>query len=85
MPPMPEKHTLPPDSLFPLCGLVVQALQLNTLSKLTFADSKRFNSLVADVFVDVALNMWLSLTWSRHCMRSVRGHNSLSTQHRFSV
>ena len=35
-------------------GLVVQALQLNTLSKLTFADSKRFNSLVADTFVGVA-------------------------------
>ena len=35
-------------------GLVVQALQLNTLSKLTFADSKRFNSLVADIFVGVA-------------------------------
>ena len=33
---------------------MVQALQLNTLSKLTFADSKRFNSLVADIFVDVA-------------------------------
>ena len=73
MPPMPAKHTLPPDSLFPLCAqvwlpsptpfavgadqeadLVVQALQLNTLSKLTFADSKRFNSLVADIFVGVA-------------------------------
>ena len=34
--------------------VVVQALQLNTLSKLTFADSKRFNSLVADIFVGVA-------------------------------
>ena len=35
-------------------SLVVQALRLNTLSKLTFADSKRFNSLVADIFVGVA-------------------------------
>lgn len=34
--------------------LVVQALRLNTLSKLTFADSKRFNSLLADIFVGVA-------------------------------
>ena len=29
---------------------MVQALRLNTLSKLTFADSKRFDSLVKDVF-----------------------------------
>ena len=33
--------------------LVVQALHLNTLSKLTFADSKRFDSLVKDVFPGV--------------------------------
>ena len=33
--------------------LVVQALRLNTLSKLTFADSKRFDSLVKDVFPGV--------------------------------
>ena len=71
--PMPAKHTLLPDSLFPLrvhvwpthptpyavgadqeASLVVQAIQLNTLSKFTFADSKRFNSLVADIFVGVA-------------------------------
>ena len=30
--------------------LVVQALRLNTLSKLTFADGKRFDQLVQDVF-----------------------------------
>ena len=30
--------------------LVVQALRLNTLSKLTFADSKRFDSIIQDVF-----------------------------------
>ena len=35
-------------------SLVVQSQRLNTLSKLTFADSKRFNSLVADIFVGVA-------------------------------
>ena len=35
-------------------GLVVQALRLNTLSKLTFADSKQFNTLMADIFVGVA-------------------------------
>ena len=32
---------------------MVQALRLNTLSKLTFADSKRFDSLVKDVFTGV--------------------------------
>ncbi len=31
-------------------GLVVQALRLNTMSKLTFADSSRFDALVRDVF-----------------------------------
>lgn len=30
--------------------LLVQALRLNTLSKLTFADSKRFDALILDVF-----------------------------------
>ena len=33
--------------------MVVQALRLNTLSKLTFADSKRFDALVRDVFPGV--------------------------------
>ena len=33
---------------------MVQALRPNTRSKFTFADSKRFNSLVADIFVGVA-------------------------------
>jgi len=33
--------------------LVVQALRLNTLSKLTFADCVRFDSLVQDVFPGV--------------------------------
>ena len=33
--------------------IVVQALRLNTLSKLTFADSKRFDSLIRDVFPGV--------------------------------
>ena len=33
--------------------LVVQALRINTLSKLTFADSKRFDALVHDVFPGV--------------------------------
>lgn len=35
--------------------LVVQALRLNTLSKLTFADGKRFDSLVKDVFPGVPI------------------------------
>ncbi|KAJ3590899.1 hypothetical protein NHX12_008847 [Muraenolepis orangiensis] len=34
-------------------GLVVQALRLNTMSKLTFADSSRFDALVKDVFSGV--------------------------------
>ena len=33
--------------------MVVQALRLNTLSKLTFADSRHFDSLVRDVFPGV--------------------------------
>lgn len=33
--------------------IVVQALRLNTLSKLTFADSRRFDGLVKDVFPSV--------------------------------
>ena len=32
---------------------MVQALRLNTLSKLTFSDSQRFNALVRDVFLGV--------------------------------
>ncbi|XP_050986096.1 LOW QUALITY PROTEIN: cytoplasmic dynein 2 heavy chain 1 [Labeo rohita] len=34
-------------------GLVVQALRLNTMSKLTFTDSSRFDALVKDVFPSV--------------------------------
>lgn len=34
-------------------SLVVQALRLNTMSKLTFADSSRFDALVKDVFSGV--------------------------------
>ena len=33
--------------------LVVQALRINTLSKLTFSDSTRFDALVRDVFPGV--------------------------------
>lgn len=33
--------------------LVVQALRINTLSKLTFTDSSRFDALVQDVFPGV--------------------------------
>ena len=33
--------------------LVVQAVRVNTLSKLTFADSKRFDALVKDTFPGV--------------------------------
>lgn len=34
-------------------SLVVQALRLNTMSKLTFADCSRFDALVKDVFSGV--------------------------------
>ena len=34
---------------------MVQALRLNTLSKLTFADGKRFDNLVRDVFPGVSI------------------------------
>uniref|UniRef100_A0A1I7UMZ6 Cytoplasmic dynein 2 heavy chain 1 n=1 Tax=Caenorhabditis tropicalis TaxID=1561998 RepID=A0A1I7UMZ6_9PELO len=37
--------------------LVVQALLLNTLSKLTFSDSERFNSLIDDIFSNVNKEM----------------------------
>ena len=33
--------------------LVVQAVRLNTLPKLTFADSKRFDALIRDIIPDV--------------------------------
>ena len=33
--------------------LAIQSLRRNTLSKLTFADSKKFDALVKDVFPDV--------------------------------
>ena len=33
--------------------LVVQAIRLNTLPKLTFADSKRFDALIRDIIPDV--------------------------------
>nr|XP_026693267.1 cytoplasmic dynein 2 heavy chain 1-like isoform X1 [Ciona intestinalis] len=35
------------------CKLVVQALRINTLSKLSFADSQRFDALVKDVFPNI--------------------------------
>lgn len=35
--------------------LVVQAIQLNTLCKLTFADSVQFMELIKDTFIDVKL------------------------------
>ena len=35
--------------------LVVQALRLNTLSKLTFADCKRFDGLVKDIFPGIPI------------------------------
>lgn len=37
--------------------IVVQTLMLNTLSKLTFADSKRFRVLLDDIFPDVDKSM----------------------------
>ena len=36
-------------------NLVVQSIRMNTLSKLTFSDSTRFNGLLQDVFSGVEL------------------------------
>ena len=36
--------------------VVVQVLRLNTLSKLTYSDSQRFDALVRDVFPGVAFS-----------------------------
>ena len=36
--------------------VVVQALRLNTLSKLTFADGNRFDNLLKDVFQGIAFH-----------------------------
>lgn len=33
---------------------MVQAMRLNTLSKLTFSDCKRFDALIKDVFPDIS-------------------------------
>lgn len=37
------------------CKLIVQALRLNTLSKLTYRDSSRFDALITDVFPGVEM------------------------------
>ncbi|KAJ3140439.1 Cytoplasmic dynein 2 heavy chain 1 [Physocladia obscura] len=36
-------------------AIVVKALRVNTLSKLTFSDSERFNSLIKDIFSEVTI------------------------------
>ncbi|XP_028975291.2 cytoplasmic dynein 2 heavy chain 1 isoform X3 [Esox lucius] len=46
-------------------SLVVQALRLNTMSKLTFADSSRFDALVRDVFPSVGFTDVEDQTLSR--------------------
>ena len=64
-------------------SLVMQALRLNTLSKLTFVDSKWFISLVADIFVGVAFEdvAQPDLEQALH-----RGRCTLlSTQHRYTM
>jgi len=40
-------------SLSEECTVVVQALELNTISKLTFDDSVLFKSLISDIFPEV--------------------------------
>ena len=51
--------------------LVVQALRVNTLSKLTFSDGVRFDALVKDVFPGVELKdieyMTLADAIRQHC------------------
>ncbi|GLV36074.1 beethoven [Carabus blaptoides fortunei] len=43
-----------PDLLEKEMQLAVQALRVNTLSKLTYSDSKRFDAIVSDVFIGVS-------------------------------
>ena len=50
MAPSPTSYAVGVDQV---ASLVVQALRPNTLSKFTFADSKWFSSLLADIFVGV--------------------------------
>ncbi|KAM4566457.1 cytoplasmic dynein 2 heavy chain 1 isoform 3-T3 [Odontesthes bonariensis] len=45
-----QRRTLDKEKTVQESTLVVQALRLNTMSKLTFADSSRFDALVRDVF-----------------------------------
>lgn len=40
-------------SLSEECSVAVQALELNTISKLTFEDSVLFKSLISDIFLEV--------------------------------
>jgi dynein heavy chain 2 len=42
-------------SLVEECSVAVQALELNTISKLTFDDSVLFKSLVSDIFPEVQI------------------------------
>lgn len=38
-------------------GIVIQVLRMDTLSKLTFADSVKFDSIIKDVFKNVKLEL----------------------------
>lgn len=42
-------------SLSEECSIAVQALELNTISKLTFDDSVLFKSLISDIFSEVKI------------------------------
>lgn len=61
-------------------GLVVKALRLNTLSKLTAADCIRFEHLVSDMFPGVvaeeAGHHWLADALRQSCIDLHLTHNS---------
>lgn len=49
------KASVPLKSLSEECSVAVQALELNTISKLTFDDSVLFKSLISDIFPEVKI------------------------------
>lgn len=48
-----DEEKLSHSSLINESQLAVQALCMNTVSKLTFSDSQRFNCLIRDVFMNI--------------------------------
>lgn len=49
------KASTPPSSIAEECSVAVRALELNTISKLTFDDSVLFKSLISDIFPEMKI------------------------------